>query len=58
MAAVIEKHRAEIASGLATPEARQFALDRLGAFYLDMLRKVLDEPSAVELPFDKNGGDS
>ena len=58
MAAVIEKHRAEIASAPATPEARQFALDRLDAVYLDMLRTVLDESSAVELLFDKHGGGS
>ena len=58
MAAVIEKHRAEIASAPATPEARQFALDRLDAVYLDMLRAVLDESSAVELLFDRHGGSS
>jgi len=58
MAAVIEKHRAEIASAPATPEARQFALDLLDAVYLGMLRTVFDEPSAVELLFDKYGGDS
>ena len=58
MAAVIEKHRAEIASAPATPEARQFALDRLDAVYLDMLRTVLDESSAVEMLFDKHGGGS
>ena len=58
MAAVIEKHRAEIASAPATPEARQFALDRLDAVYIDMLRTVLHESSAVEMLFDKHGGGS
>ena len=58
MAVVIEKHRAEIASAPATLEARQFALDRLDAAYLDMLRTVLDESSAVEMLFDKHGGGS
>ena len=58
MAAVIEKHRAEITSGPATLEARQFALDRLGAVYLDMLRTLFDEPSAVELLFDNRGAGS
>ena len=58
MAAVMEKHRAEIASAPATPEARQFALDRLDAVYLDMLRTVLDESSAVEMLFDRHGGGS
>jgi hypothetical protein len=55
MAAVIEKHRAEIASAPATPEARQFALDLLDAVSLDLLQTILDESSAVELLFDKRG---
>jgi hypothetical protein len=55
MAAVIEKHRAEVASA---PEARQFALDLLDAVFLDMLQTVLDESSAVELLLDKRGAGS
>jgi hypothetical protein len=58
MAAVIEKHRAEVASAPATPEARQFALDLLDAVFLDMLQTVLDESSAVELLLDKRGAGS
>ena len=58
MDAVIEKHRAEIASVPAAPEARQFAPDLLDAVFLDMLQTVLDESSAVELLFDKPGAGS
>jgi len=55
IATLIEKHRAEIASAPATPEARQFALDLLDAVSLDMLQTVIDESWAVELLFDKRG---
>jgi hypothetical protein len=58
MPAVIEKHRAEIASVRATPEARRFAPDLLDAVFRDMLQTVLDESSAVELLFDKRGAGS
>jgi hypothetical protein len=58
LAAVVEKHRAEIASAPMAPEARKYVLDLLDAVFLDMLETVLDEFSALGLPFDKRGARS
>jgi len=58
IAAVIEKHRTEIASAPMTPEARQCALDLLDAVFLDVLQTVLNESSALDLLFDKRSSRS
>ena len=58
IAAVIEKHRTEIASAPVTPEARQCALNLLDDVFLDMLQTVLNESSALDLLFDKRSARS
>jgi hypothetical protein len=58
VAAVMEKHRAEIASAPVAPETRQYALDLLDAVLLDILQTVLNEASALDLLFVKRGSRS
>jgi hypothetical protein len=55
VSAVMEKHRAEIASAPVAPETRQYALDLLDAVLLDILQTVLNEASALDLLVVKRG---
>lgn len=58
IAAVVEKHRAEIAAAPTAPDARKYALDLLDAVFLDMLQAVLSESSMLNPLFDKRGSRS
>jgi hypothetical protein len=55
IAAVMEKHRAQIASAPISSEARRYAGDLLDGVHLDLLQTVLDEASALQLMSGRRG---